>query len=58
MATLTVGMYFLIEDDALLKNVLIFGIKSALVWKKEVLSKPIYNEIFLKTKLKSYSDEV
>ena len=48
---------FLIEDDKLLKNIMIFEITSATVYKKEFNSKSIYNERFLKIKIKSYDGE-
>ena len=54
----TKWMYFLIEDDDLLK-------KHSTIWdkvradiKKEFESEPVYNKNFLKTKVKSYGDEV
>ena len=39
------------------KNIILFGIKSALILKKDFESKPVYNKTFLKIKIKSYSDE-
>ena len=51
-------IYFLIEDDNLLKKIILFGIKSVLILKKEFHSKPVYNEKILKTKIRSYGDEV
>ena len=33
----TKWMYILIEDDSLLKNVILFGIKSALISKKNLI---------------------
>ena len=50
-------MYFLIEDDNLLKNIMVFGIKSVLIQKK-IDSDPVYNKTFLRTKIKSHGDEV
>ena len=50
-------MYFLIEDDNLLKNIIVFGIKSVLIQKK-IDSDPVYNKTFLRTKIKSHGDEV
>ena len=46
------------------KNIIIFGIKFNDIWngvsnthKKELDCEPIYNKIFLKTKVRSYCDE-
>lgn len=53
-------MYFLIEDFDLLKNIILFEIKSALMVngiKREFDSKSVYNENFLKTKMQFYGDE-
>ena len=51
-------MYFLIADDDLLeKHNTIRGKVSADI-KKEFDSEPVCNEQFLKTKIKSHSDEV
>ena len=53
-------MYFLIEDFDLLKNIILFEIKSALmvnVIKREFDSKSAYNKIFLKTKTQLYGNE-
>lgn len=36
--------YFLIEYEELFKNIKIFGIKPAILYKKEYDSKPIYNK--------------
>ena len=33
-------MYFLIEDEELLKNIMILGTKSAIVWKKSLIANP------------------
>ena len=49
-------MYFLIEDDDLLKSYNIWK-KFSIGIKKESDSEPIYNRKFLKTKIKSYGDE-
>ena len=38
------------------KNMILFGIKSLLLFKK-INSKPVYNEKILKTKVKSYGDK-
>ena len=40
------------------KNAILFGIKQALILKKEFKSESVYNKKFLKTKIKSYGDEV
>ena len=54
----TKWMYFLIEDDDLLeKNNTILDKFSADV-KKEFDSRSVYNEKFLKTKIKYYVDEL
>ena len=53
----TKSMYFLIEDDELLKNYNIIWDKISANIKKEFDTKPIYNTTFLKTKIKSYGDE-
>ena len=45
-------MYFLIEDDNLLEKIILFGIKSALLASLSIIKN------FLKTKIKSYCDEV
>ena len=51
-------MYFLIEhDDILEKHNTIWGKVSADV-KKEFNSNPVYNKEFLKSKIKSHSDEI
>ena len=47
-------MYYLIEDDYLLKNIILFGISDI---RKEFGSEPVYNKKILKTNLKSYGDE-
>ena len=49
----TKWMYFLIEDDDILK-------KYITIWDfdKEFDSETLYNKIFWKTKIKSYGDEV
>ena len=44
----------LIKDDKLLENVVKSGIKSAIVNKKGFDCKPVYNEKYLKTEIKSY----
>ena len=51
-------MYFLIEDDDLLKKCNTIWDKGSADIKKEFDSNPIYNKKFLKTKIKSHGDEV
>ena len=51
-------MYFLIEDDNLLEKFNTIRDKVSADIKKEFVSDPVYNKIFLKTKIKSHSDEV
>ena len=46
------------EDDNLLKKYNTIWDKVSADIKKEFDSKPVYNEKFLKTKMKSYGDEV
>ena len=53
----TKWMYFLIEDDDLLGKYNIIWDKVSADIKKEFDSEPVYNKYFLKTKIKSYSDE-
>ena len=40
------------------KKIILFGIKSALISKKETESKSVYNKCFLKTKVKSHGNEI
>ena len=47
-------MYFLIEDDDLLINIMLFGIKLAIVWKKNLIGNPSTIKKFLKAKIKFY----
>ena len=51
-------MYFLIEDDNLLEKHNTIWNKVSADIKKEFDSEPVYNKNFLKTKIKSYCDEV
>ena len=51
-------MYFLIEDDDLLKKYNTFRDKVSADIKKECDSEPAYNKEFLKTKIKSCGDGV
>ena len=51
-------MYFMIEDDDLLKNDNIIWDKVSADIKKEFDSEHVYNKEFFKTKIKSHSDEV
>ena len=55
---LTKWMYFLIEDNDLLEKYNAIWDKFIIDNKKEFDSKPVYSKSFLKTKIKSYSDEV
>ena len=50
-------MYFLIEDDDLLKEYKTIWDKVSADIKKEFDSEPVYNKKFLKLKIKSNSDE-
>ena len=51
-------IYFLIEDDDLLEKYNTIWDKVSADIKKEFDSKPVYNKEYLKTKVKSYGDEV
>ena len=48
----------LIKDDKLLENIVKSAIKSAIVNKKGFDSKPVYNEKYLKTEIKSYEGKI
>ena len=56
---------FLIGDEELLKNVIVFGIRIKMKknnmkkekYEKEFENKRIYNKKFLKTKMKSHTDD-
>ena len=52
----TKWMYFLIKDDYLLEKYNRDKVSADI--KNEFDNEPIYNKIFLKTKIKSYDDEV
>ena len=40
------------------KNIILFGIKSKLIYKKKnLIAMPVYNKIILKTEIKSSGDE-
>ena len=54
----TKWMYFLIEDDDLLEKYNTIWDEVSADIKKEFDSKPVYNKIYLKTKIKSQADEV
>ena len=54
----TKWMYFLIENDDLLEKYNTIWDKASTGIKKEFDSEPVYNKIFLKTKIKSYGGEV
>ena len=49
-------MYFIIKDDGLLKKYNVIWDKVSNIIKIEFDSKPIYNKIFLKTKIKFYRE--
>ena len=51
-------MYFLIEDDNLLETCNTIWDKVSTDMKKGFDSEPVQNKKFLKTKIKSYGDEV
>ena len=53
----TKWMYFLNKEDNLLENYITIWDKVSTDIKKGSDSKSVYNEKFLKTKVKSYSDE-
>ena len=53
----TKWMYFLIEDDDLLEKYNTICVTSVHILKKEFDSEPINQKKFLKTKIKSYSDQ-
>ena len=48
-------MTFLITDDQLLKNIMRLKEKVKNIIKKELESQPVYNEKYLKTKIKSHN---
>ena len=50
-------MYFLIEDDGLLEKYDTIWDRVSADIKEEFDSEPVYNKVFLKTKIKSYDDE-
>ena len=54
----TKWMYFFIEDDDLLKRYNTIWDKVSTDIKKEFDSKLVYNKNYLKTKIKSYGNEV
>ena len=51
-------MYFLIKNDDLLEKYIIIWDKVSADIKKEFHSEPVYNKIFLNTKIKSHGNEV
>ena len=51
-------MYSMIEDDDLLEKYNTIWDKVSADIKKEFNCKPVYNEMFLKTKIRSFDDEV
>ena len=50
-------MYFLLKMMSYWKNIILFGIKSVLILKKEVDSKLVNNKKILNPEIKSYGDE-
>ena len=50
-------MFFLIENEELLKNIMILGTKSAIVWKKSLIANPSTIKKNLETQIKSYNYE-
>ena len=54
----TKWIYFLIEDDELLEKYNFIWNKVSTDIRKEFDSESVYNENFLKTKIKSHADEV
>ena len=54
----TKWMYFVLEDDDLLEKYNTIWDKVNADIKEEFDSKPVYNKIYLKTKIKSHGDEV
>ena len=50
-------MHFLIEDDGLLENIILFGMKSALISKRNLTASMSIIK-FLKTKIKSHGGEI
>ena len=51
------GYIFYLKTMTYCKNAILFGIKQALILKKEFNSRPVYNNNFLKIKIKSNGDE-
>ena len=43
-------MYFFIEDEELLENIMTYAIKSPIVWKKNLIENPSTTKIFWKSK--------
>ena len=54
----TKWMYFVLEDDDLLQKYNTIWDKVNADIREEFDSKPVYNKIYLKTKIKSHDDEV
>ena len=50
-------MYFFIEYEKLLKNIMIFGIKVVAVWKKNLIDNPSTMKDIWKLKEKCFGDE-
>ena len=49
-------MYFLIKDEEILMKMILI-MKSAIVWKNNLIANPSTITEFLKTEIKSYSNE-
>ena len=51
-------VFILIKDDELLKNTIKFGRKIKNNLKKEFHIEPVYNEKYLKARVKSYNEKI
>ena len=49
---------FLIKDDELFEKYNKIWIKNSIIIEKEFHIKPVYNEKYLKTKIKSYNEKI
>ena len=49
---------FLIKDDELFEKYNKIWIKNSIIIEKEFYIKPVYNEKYLKTKIKSYNEKI
>ena len=52
------GCIFWVKITANYKNIILFGVTSGLILKKEFESEPVYNKNFLKTEIKYHGDNV